>query len=131
MTATRSGYTWRGNHDDRTTPAKCGQQHSGSGSASRAAALRQAVAMPRFALDALAHPVVQAPLAGGPSTPALAAAVSGAGGLGFLAAGYKPLAAVRADLDELRAQLGDGVPFGVNVFAPPGHGSGVAGVAAY
>ena len=34
-------------------------------------------------------PIVGAPLAGGPSTPALAAAVSEAGGLGFLAAGYK------------------------------------------
>ena len=33
-------------------------------------------------------PVVQAPLAGGPSTPELAAAVSNAGGLGFVAAGY-------------------------------------------
>ena len=38
-------------------------------------------------------PVVGAPLAGGPSTPALAAAVSEAGGLGFLAAGYKTAAA--------------------------------------
>ena len=33
-------------------------------------------------------PIVQAPMAGGPSTPALAAAVSEAGGLGFLGAGY-------------------------------------------
>jgi nitronate monooxygenase len=33
-------------------------------------------------------PIVLAPLAGGPSTPELAAAVSNAGGLGFLAAGY-------------------------------------------
>ena len=40
-------------------------------------------------------PVVQAPMAGGPSTPALAAAVSNAGGLGFLAAGYKTPEAVR------------------------------------
>ena len=39
-------------------------------------------------LGRLEHPVVLAPLAGGPSTPDLAAAVSGAGGLGFLAAGY-------------------------------------------
>ena len=34
-------------------------------------------------------PIVQAPLAGGPSTPALAVAVAQAGGLGSLAAGYK------------------------------------------
>jgi nitronate monooxygenase len=40
-------------------------------------------------LDQLEVPIVQAPLAGGPSTPELAAAVSDAGGLGFLAAGYE------------------------------------------
>ena len=39
-------------------------------------------------LDTLAVPIVQAPMAGGPSTPELAAAVAGAGGLGFIAAGY-------------------------------------------
>ena len=33
-------------------------------------------------------PIIQAPMAGGPSTPELTAAVSGAGGFGFLAAGY-------------------------------------------
>ena len=70
-------------------------------------------------------------MGGGPSTPALAAAVSGAGGLGFLAAGYKALDAVRADLEELRALLPDRVPFGINVFAPPGHGAGAADVADY
>ena len=44
-------------------------------------------------LDELSVPIVQAPLAGGPSTPALAAAVSNAGGFGFVAAGYRtPLA---------------------------------------
>jgi nitronate monooxygenase len=71
-----------------------------------------------FSLDRLEHPIVQAPLAGGPSTPALAAAVSGAGGLGFLAAGYKTAAAVREDIDELRRAAD--APFGVNLFAPPG-----------
>jgi nitronate monooxygenase len=39
-------------------------------------------------LGRLAVPIVLAPLAGGPSTPELTAAVSEAGGLGFLAAGY-------------------------------------------
>ena len=33
-------------------------------------------------------PIVQAPMAGGPSTPALTAAVADAGGYGFVAAGY-------------------------------------------
>ena len=60
---------------------------------------------------------MQAPLAGGPSTPALAAAVGEAGGLGFLAAGYKTRDAVAEDLAALRG-LTDR-PFGVNLFAPP------------
>jgi nitronate monooxygenase len=68
-------------------------------------------------LDGLAHPIVQAPMGGGPSTPALAAAVGEAGGLGFLAAGYKTVDAARADIEELRALSGR--PFGVNLFAPP------------
>jgi nitronate monooxygenase len=84
-----------------------------------------------FTLDTLLHPIVQAPMAGGPSTPALAAAVSGAGGLGFLAAGYKTVEAVRGDLDELRRLVPAGLPFGINLFAPPGHGAGAADVAAY
>lgn len=87
--------------------------------------------MARFTLDGLANPIVQAPMGGGPSTPALAAAVSGAGALGFLAAGYKSPDAVRADLDELRSLLTEDAPFGVNVFAPPGHGTGADDVAAY
>jgi nitronate monooxygenase len=72
----------------------------------------------RFSFDELEHPIVQAPLAGGPSTPALAAAVTNAGGLGFLAAGYKDASALSADIDEVR-RLTNG-PFGVNLFAPPG-----------
>jgi len=64
----------------------------------------------------LEHPIVQAPMGGGPSTAALAAAVSGAGGLGFLAAGYKTVEAVRAEVEELRG-LTD-APFGVNLFVP-------------
>jgi nitronate monooxygenase len=63
------------------------------------------------------HPIVQAPMGGGPSTPALAAAVAEAGGLGFLAAGYKTVEAVQTDIEALRA-LTDR-PFGVNLFAPP------------
>ncbi|HEU4701200.1 MAG TPA: nitronate monooxygenase, partial [Conexibacter sp.] len=73
--------------------------------------------MARFTPDALALPIVQAPLAGGPSTPALAAAVSGAGGLGFLAAGYKSADALAQDVAAVRSVTD--APFGVNVFAPP------------
>ncbi|HEY0166759.1 MAG TPA: nitronate monooxygenase [Jatrophihabitans sp.] len=87
--------------------------------------------MGTFTLDTLPSPIVQAPMAGGPSTPALAAAVSGAGGLGFLAAGYKTVDAVRDELVQLRALLAEGLPFGVNVFAPPGPSADPARVAAY
>jgi nitronate monooxygenase len=80
-------------------------------------------------LDQLEHPIVQAPLAGGPSTPALAAAVSDAGGLGFLAAGYKPVDAVRADLETLRGATAR--PFGLNLFAPPAGPADATSVSAY
>src|SRR6476469_8296548 len=60
-------------------------------------------------------PLVAAPMAGGPSTPALVIAAARAGGLGFLAAGYKTVEALGAQIAEVRAA---GVPFGVNVFAP-------------
>jgi nitronate monooxygenase len=69
-----------------------------------------------FSLSQLEHPIVQAPLGGGPSTPALAAAVCEAGGLGFLAAGYRTPDAVRSELAELRGLTER--PFGLNVFVP-------------
>jgi nitronate monooxygenase len=84
-----------------------------------------------FQLRDLSVPIVQAPMAGGPSTPALAAAVCGAGGLGFLAAGYQAPAAARSDIEELRRRLDGPLPFGVNVFAPPGRGAGAYDVPAY
>jgi nitronate monooxygenase len=59
--------------------------------------------------------IVQAPMAGGPSTPELAAAVCNAGGLGFLAAAYKPPDGVRDDLRALRAQTDR--PFGLNILS--------------
>lgn len=67
-------------------------------------------------LDQVPVPIVQAPMAGGATTPELAAAVCEAGGLGFLAAGYKTADAVRDDIAALRA-LTDR-PFGVNLFVP-------------
>jgi nitronate monooxygenase len=67
-------------------------------------------------LDGLAAPLVGAPLAGGPSTPALAAAVSDAGGLGFVAAGYKTADEVARELEEVRGLVGR--PFGLNLFYP-------------
>jgi nitronate monooxygenase len=69
-------------------------------------------------LEGLDLPIVGAPMAGGPSTPALVAAVSGAGGIGFLGAGYKTVDALREDVAATRALTG--APFGVNVFTPGG-----------
>jgi nitronate monooxygenase len=62
------------------------------------------------------HPIVQAPMAGGPSCPELAGAVSDAGGLGFLAAGYKTPEAMYEEIKRLRGQTQR--PFGVNLFMP-------------
>jgi nitronate monooxygenase len=70
----------------------------------------------RFDLAQLEEPIVQAPLAGGPSTPQLAIAVCEAGGLGFLAAGYRPPEAVAAEIETVRAATAR--PFGVNLFVP-------------
>ena len=58
--------------------------------------------------------IVLAPLAGGPSTPELVAAVSNAGGLGFLGAGYLRADALAEQIARTHA-LTD-APFGVNVF---------------
>jgi nitronate monooxygenase len=64
----------------------------------------------------LAVPVIAAPMAGGPSTPELVAAVNEAGGFGFLAAGYvtvEQLAEKITRTGELTTK-----PFGVNLFVP-------------
>src|SRR4051794_21240793 len=80
-------------------------------------------------IDRLRVPIVQAPMAGGPSTPALAAAVSQAGGLGVVAAGYKTADPSPAAPAETRARTAR--PFGVNLFAPPSGPAGVDVVDAY
>ena len=55
-------------------------------------------------------------MAGGPSTPQLAVAVCEAGGLGFVAAGYKRADAVRDEIRVVREATN--APFGVNLFVP-------------
>jgi nitronate monooxygenase len=80
-------------------------------------------------LDQLAVPIVQAPLAGGPSTAALAAAVCDAGGLGFVAAGYKTATAMSEDIARTRSATDR--PFGVNVFVPGRDPADPAAVRAY
>ena len=67
-------------------------------------------------LDRLDVPVALAPLAGGPSTPQLTAAVSNAGGLGFLAAGYLSADALAGQIQAVRELTA--APFGVNLFVP-------------
>jgi nitronate monooxygenase len=64
------------------------------------------------------HPLVQAPMAGA-STPALAAEVSDAGGLGSLACALLGPAEIRAGVEEIRARTSG--PLNVNFFAhrPP------------
>jgi nitronate monooxygenase len=80
-------------------------------------------------LDRLEIPIVGAPMAGGATTPALAAAVSDAGGLGFLAAGYKKAEAMSEDIAAYRA-LTD-APFGMNVFLVTPTEADPAALAAY
>jgi len=67
-------------------------------------------------LSGLAEPIICAPMAGGPSSPELVAAVSAAGGLGMLAAGYRTPDQVGAQIAAVRALTT--APFGVNVFLP-------------
>ncbi|HEX7746535.1 MAG TPA: nitronate monooxygenase, partial [Micromonosporaceae bacterium] len=67
-------------------------------------------------LSSLTRPVIAAPMAGGPSTPRLAAAVSNAGGLGFLAAGMLPPERMAADVHQVRELTRR--DFGVNLFLP-------------
>ncbi|MBO1754752.1 nitronate monooxygenase family protein [Allobranchiibius sp. CTAmp26] len=69
-----------------------------------------------IAFPTLERPVAVAPMAGGPSTPELVAAVCAAGGTGFLAAGYRSPEDVLRQIERTR-ELTDR-PFGVNVFVP-------------
>jgi nitronate monooxygenase len=61
-------------------------------------------------------PLIQAPMAGGATTPALIAAVSNAGGLGALGAGYMNANEIRSAIKEIR-KLTDH-SFCVNLFIP-------------
>jgi nitronate monooxygenase len=63
----------------------------------------------------LALPIIQAPMAGGPDTPALAAAVSDAGGLGSLGCAYLTPAQIEAAAAEIRERTSK--PFALNLFA--------------
>ena len=69
-----------------------------------------------FTLNDLAIPIIAAPMAGGASTPNLAVAVSDAGGLGFLAGGYKTPQALAEQIVDVQQRTKN--PFGVNLFLP-------------
>ncbi|BAN31377.1 NAD(P)H-dependent flavin oxidoreductase [Mycobacterium avium] len=60
-------------------------------------------------------PLVAAPMSGGPTTPAMVSAAARAGALGILAAGYKTVQGIEAEIKAVRAES---IPFGVNLFAP-------------
>ncbi len=64
-------------------------------------------------------PLIQAPMAGGATTPELVAAVSNAGGLGSLGAGYMTAKEIKIAIREIR-KLTD-KPFAVNLFIPEEH----------
>src|SRR3984885_11348142 len=63
----------------------------------------------------LKHPIVQAPMAGGPSTPELVAALSNAGAPGPLGPAYSTPEQIAADIKKVRTLTGK--PFNVNLFA--------------
>ncbi|SFF85659.1 nitroalkane oxidase [Actinacidiphila alni] len=76
-----------------------------------------------------AYPIIQAPMAGGASNPQLAAAVGAAGGLGFLAAGYKTSEAMYEEIRQVRHLSSH--PFGVNLFMPQPATADPSAVAVY
>src|SRR5262249_22615184 len=63
----------------------------------------------------LAHPLMAAPMGGGPSTPELVAIVSDSGGMGWIAGAYLTPAEIVAQAERVRA-LTDR-PFGINLSA--------------
>ncbi|MSP49731.1 MAG: nitronate monooxygenase [Alphaproteobacteria bacterium] len=64
----------------------------------------------------LAHPIIQAPMAGGGDTPALVAAVAEAGGLGVVGAAYLSPPQIAETVTAVRGKTGR--PFGINLFSP-------------
>lgn len=64
-------------------------------------------------------PIIQAPMAGGATTPELVAAVSNAGGLGSLGAGYMKAGAIKKAINEIRRLTSQ--PFAVNLFISEPH----------
>lgn len=64
-------------------------------------------------------PIIQAPMAGGATTPELVAAVSNAGGLGSLGAGYMTANEIKTAIKQIKSLTNK--PFAVNLFIPEHH----------
>lgn len=64
----------------------------------------------------IAHPIIQAPMAGGATTVQLVAAAAQAGALGSVGAAYLTPAQIIATAAAIRAHTGN--PFAINLFAP-------------
>ena len=75
------------------------------------------------------HPIIQAPMAGGSSTPELAAAVGNAGGMGSIAAAMLDEEGLRSEVAQARRATNG--PLNINFFvhSPPGEDSAKAGAA--
>jgi hypothetical protein len=90
------------------------------------------MAMRRFrklaSMMGVEHAIILAPMAGGTSTPALVAAVSNAGGLGSLGAGYMAPDDIAKAIAEIRERTDK--PFAVNLFAGGYDGTGSSDTAA-
>jgi len=69
------------------------------------------------AFGVMRTPLIAAPMAGGPTTVALALATTAAGALSFLAAGMKTPEEMASEIAEFRR--GSTESFGVNLFVPP------------
>ena len=72
--------------------------------------------MNRFDIRDISKPLIVAPMAGGPSTPQLAAAASNAGGLGMLAGGMLTADGLAERIGTARGLTSR--PLGVNLFVP-------------
>jgi nitronate monooxygenase len=70
----------------------------------------------------LAHPIIQAPMAGGGDTPELVAAVCNSGALGFIGAAYLTPEQISATAAAVRDRTSR--PFGINLFAPQSSSAG-------
>ena len=85
--------------------------------------------MSHFAIQDLRCPVIAAPMAAGPSTPKLAAAVTNAGGLGFLAGGLVSAQTLADSLSEARQRTSG--PIGINLFVPQPVNNNIAEIQSY